>query len=143
MSSRDNSIEALRHRIPESDFDIEFSRSPGPGGQNVNKVNTRVLLRLNIENCAGLSDAEKSRVRKLLRTRITKEDNLQITAFRHRTQNLNRKEAIDRCFELLAEALHRPKRRIATQVPRGAKRRRREDKKHRGQVKSLRSRVDE
>lgn len=132
--------EALRRRIPEHRFNFRFSRSAGPGGQNVNKVNTRVTLRFDLVGDSSLSDAEKRRIQTRLRARVTEDGLLQIVAGEHRTQGANRKAAVDRFFELLAQAIQRPKPRRATAPTTASRKRRIQDKKVRGEQKRLRVR---
>lgn len=118
-----------------------YSRSSGPGGQNVNKVSTRVTLRFDLSQCASLSDAQKRRVREHLPTRITRDGVLMVAASRHRTQAANRRAATGRFVELLAEALTPRKTRRKTKVPKAVRRRRLDEKRRRSQAKSLRARV--
>lgn len=126
--------------IPDRELAYEFSRSPGPGGQNVNKVSTQVTVCFNVGDSAVLDAAQKSLLGRRLGHRITKEGVLRVTARRHRTQSANRRAAEERLAELISTAL-RPKRlRIATQVPRRARRVRVEDKRRRSQVKQRRRR---
>ena len=124
--------------IDESELDYEFARSSGPGGQNVNKVETKVTLKFVIEDSAALSNEEKDRVSDALANRITKDGVLRVTSQRHRTREANRHAAIGRFIELIDEALEVRAPRKKTKVSRAAKRRRIEGKKRRGQVKKMR-----
>jgi ribosome-associated protein len=132
----------LRERIGDGDFTFTFSRSGGPGGQNVNKVSTRVTLLFDLTACAALSDHERATIRRRLAGRVTKEDCVKVTSSRHRTQIANRGAAVDRLFELLADALTPPRPRKPTAVPRGQRRRRLQDKRVQGEKRKLRGRVD-
>jgi ribosome-associated protein len=126
-------------RLPASDVRFEFTRSGGPGGQNVNKVNTRVTLRFDIGSCAALTARQKQRLRRKLATRVTRGDVLFVVSSRHRTQKANRRAATRRFAELVAGALRREKRRKKTVVPRSAKKRRLDEKRRRGSLKRFRA----
>ena len=133
----------LRHivqgvAIPESELEFSTSRSSGPGGQNVNKLETRVTLRFDLEATTALDEEQKAIVREALATRINKEGVLRVTAQRDRSQSANRHLATERFVELLRDALIPEAERVATKVPRRSKRRRLRDKKHRGETKRLR-----
>lgn len=128
-----------RLAVPEEELSFAASRSGGPGGQNVNKVNTRVMLRFDVKRSPSLSDWQRGRILARLATRITKDGVLVITSQRHRTQRANRAAAVERFAELLHEALERPRVRKKTRVPRAVKERRLEAKKRRGRVKKLRA----
>ncbi len=125
--------------IRQQDLRFEFSRSAGPGGQNVNKVSTRVTLRFDVGRCAALTDSQRRRIRERLGTRITRRDVLMVVSSKHRTQAANRKAATERFVVLLAEALKPAKRRKATQVPRATRERRLREKAHRSLVRRFRS----
>ena len=125
-------------QIDERDVVFEFSRSSGPGGQNVNKLNTRVTLVFDLVTCASLSDEQKGRIRKRLGTRISREGVLRVVSQRHRTQAANKAAAIERFVELVGEALKRRAVRKKTRMPRGAVERRLEAKKRRGLLKEHR-----
>lgn len=135
-------VDALRARIGTQGMSFTFTRSSGPGGQNVNKVSTRATLWFDLKGCDALTEIEKSRIHARLARRISAEGVLQVVASRHRTQAGNRAAATDRLFELLADALRMRKSRRPTKVPKSAKVRRLRDKQTAGEQKRLRSRHD-
>ena len=126
--------------IPEHEVDFAVSRSGGPGGQNVNKVSTRVTLRFNVDASEVLSIDQRRLIRARLATRINKEGILQVTSQRTRSQELNRADVQERFAELLRDALHKEPPRIPTRVSRAAKIKRVEEKKKRTEIKIARSR---
>ena len=117
---------------------MEVSRSGGPGGQNVNKVNTRVAMTFDIATTPLLSDDEKARLRTKLASRVTTDGVLRATSSRHRTQKKNRDAAVERLYELMAGALARERPRRRTAVPRSQRRRRLEDKRSKSEKKTQR-----
>jgi ribosome-associated protein len=124
--------------IPGTELRFETSRSSGPGGQNVNKVESRVAVLFDVDSSAALSDEQKDRIRLHLATRMSKRGTLRVVAQKHRSQAANRKAAIERFTRLLQEALEPATPRQATRVPKGAKRRRLEDKRRRSELKKKR-----
>ncbi|MDX1582451.1 MAG: alternative ribosome rescue aminoacyl-tRNA hydrolase ArfB [Thermoanaerobaculia bacterium] len=124
--------------IPESDLSFTTSRSSGPGGQNVNKLETRVTVELDLKESDALTPDEKERVRQKLSTRISGEDVLQVSSQRFRTQHRNRRDVVERLLGLITEALEEKPKRRKTKPPRRAERRRIEKKKKRGELKKLR-----
>ncbi len=127
-----------RLSIDETELDYEFARSSGPGGQNVNKVETKVTLKLDIAASRSLTDLQKTRISENLASRITKDGVLRVTSQRHRTREANRHAAIARFIELIDDALAVRAERRPTKVSRAAKRRRIEEKKRRSQKKAMR-----
>ena len=125
--------------IPDEEVTFATSRSGGPGGQNVNKLETRVTLRFDLAGSGALSDEQKARLRERLATRITKEGILQITSQRHRTQGANREAAGERFAELLRENLREETPRRKTRPSRAAKARRLDSKRRQSQRKKDRS----
>jgi ribosome-associated protein len=116
-----------------------FVRSPGPGGQNVNKVATAVQLRFDVARSASLPEDVRARLARLAGRRLTAEGVLLIEAHRHRSQTMNREDARERLFELIRQASVTPKVRRPTKPSAAARRRRVEEKKRRGQVKRARA----
>lgn len=125
--------------IADEEVTFTTSRSGGPGGQNVNKLETRVTLRFDLQGSASLTEEQKTRLSERLATRITRAGFLQVTSQKHRTQAENREAAVERFAELLREGLHEEAPRRPTKIPRAAKRRRIEAKRQRGQKKKERT----
>ncbi len=127
--------------ISESELEERFVRSPGPGGQNVNKVATAVQLRFDAERSPNLTSALRRRLRRLAGTRMTKDGVIVISANRFRSQERNREDALERLLELLRRAETVPRRRRATRPSCAAKERRLQAKKQRGSIKKTRGRA--
>ena len=125
--------------IPLAELSFAASRSGGPGGQNVNKVNTQVMLRFDVSGSTSLSEWQRSRILSRLATRITRNGVLVITSRRHRTQLANRAAATKRFAELVQAALKRRPVRKMTRPTRASQERRLESKKRRGRQKQARS----
>lgn len=117
------------------------SRSGGPGGQNVNKVESRVTIEADVDSLP-LSDEQKALVRERLATRISKAGVLHVTSQSERSQLLNRDRALARIEELLIAALRKQEIRKPTRTPKAQKRQRLENKKRRSETKRLRTTID-
>ncbi len=127
--------------IPEHEISFTFSRSAGPGGQNVNKVSTRVTLRFDVAASPSLSGAEKRRIRERLATRMNRDGVMRVVSSRHRTQAMNRAAALERFAALLEEALRPEKTRRPTRPHPGAREKRLAAKRRRSRIKEARGRV--
>jgi ribosome-associated protein len=127
--------------IPDTDLSFAFIRASGPGGQNVNKVSSAVQLRFDMAGTLALSDAVKSRLRALAGRRVTDDGAILITARNQRSQDHNRREALERLAELIRRALIAPKPRKATKPTRAARERRLEGKSRTQQTKRARHKV--
>jgi ribosome-associated protein len=125
--------------IAEREIEESFVRAAGPGGQNVNKLATAVQLRFDVRHSPSLPEDVRARLERLAGRRLTQEGVLIITARRHRTQERNRQDALDRLVELVQRAARPPTPRRPTRPTAAARRRRLDGKQRRGLIKRLRS----
>lgn len=128
--------------IPAAELSISFARSGGSGGQNVNKVSSKVDLRWNVQESAVLREDDRAWLLQQLRSKLTSDGTLIVTSTLTRDQIKNRDDAESKLALIVRAALDRPKPRKATKVSKGAKRRRVADKRHQGEIKRQRQRVD-
>lgn len=128
--------------IADDELAVEFVRSSGPGGQNVNKVSTAVQLRFDVTHSPSLPEDVKLRLKTLAGSRMTREGVLVIDARRHRSQVQNRQDALERLTALIKQAAVRPRPRRKTRPTLASKTRRLDSKKRRSQTKRLRGQGD-
>jgi ribosome-associated protein len=124
--------------IEENEIEERFIRASGPGGQNVNKLASAVQLRFDVRRSRSLPDDVRARLARLSGKRLSKDGVLVITAQRHRTQERNRRDALDRLISLIQHAAVPPVARRATKPTAGSRERRLESKKRRGSLKGQR-----
>ena len=130
----------IDHRISIDERELEerFIRASGPGGQNVNKLATAVQLRFDVRHSPSLPAQVRTRLERLAGRRLTRDGVLVINAQRHRTQERNRQDALERLIALIERAAVAPVPRRPTKPTAGARERRLQSKKHRGSIKDLR-----
>ncbi|MFC1490025.1 alternative ribosome rescue aminoacyl-tRNA hydrolase ArfB [Candidatus Latescibacterota bacterium] len=124
--------------IPADEFTFKASRSSGPGGQNVNKVNTRVTVFFDVASSANLSESQKQLILRELASRAGRDGILRAVSQKHRTQNANREAAIERLAGLMSDALKVKTVRKKSKVPFREKQKRIESKKRKSILKRLR-----
>lgn len=120
---------------------VQFARSGGPGGQNVNKLNTKAQIWVSVGSITGMSGRALKRLRALAGRRLTASDEVHLTAEESRSQSQNREEVMRRLRELILEALPEPKVRRKTRPSRAARRKRLENKRLQGEKKNTRKRI--
>jgi ribosome-associated protein len=131
-----------RIQIPDEELQFSFARSGGPGGQNVNKVSSKAILRWDLRLNTTVPIEVKDRLRALQRNRVTVEGELVIQAQNYRDQERNKLECLERLREMLLEAASLPKKRRPSRPTRGSKERRLKAKKHRSSLKSERGKLN-
>ena len=127
--------------VPKREIKFVYGTSSGPGGQHVNKVETKATLLFCIYATTVLSNVQRTRILEKLSSRINKDGVLRISSSKHKSQKANREATINRFAELISEALKRPKKRKKTNVTRAQKKKRLESKKKRSETKRMRGKV--
>ena len=125
--------------IDKHELFFSASRSGGPGGQNVNKLSTKVTVKFNVPDSPSLSESQKQKIRQRLANRIDRGGNLSVSCQRYRTQLANKHGVIDRFVQLIKAALTDKPQRKPTTVTGSARRKRLEEKRKRGEIKRLRA----
>jgi ribosome-associated protein len=145
LESTEGGIElAPRVRVPETALRVQYSRSSGPGGQNVNKVNTKAEIWIALDDLAPhLSESALARLEQFAGKHLTKSRELHFVSETHRSQEANRLEALDRLRALLIKARTEPKKRRKTKPSKAARQRRLDQKKRRSTIKARRQGRDQ
>lgn len=125
--------------IPEHELEITTSRAGGPGGQHVNRTSSRITVRWNVKNTNALNQEQKERVLQKLAPQLTGEGDLIIHNSASRSQEQNKKMALARLAQEVRNALHIPKKRMATKISKSVKEARLHEKSRRGFIKKMRS----
>lgn len=128
--------------IPEHELEITASRSGGAGGQHVNKTDTKIMVRWNVKTTNALNEEQKERVLQKLLNRLTSDGDIIIHNSTTRSQQQNKKLALEQLAHEIRNALYIPKKRIATGVSKAKKEARKRAKKFRSKIKKLRSTID-
>ncbi len=124
--------------IPDHEIEITTSRGGGPGGQHVNKTDTRITVRWNVPNTHALDEAQKARVLQNLQSRLTTEGDLIVHNVASRSQQQNKENALLQLAEVVRKALYVPKKRTPTRVSKSVKEARLQEKTRRGAIKKMR-----
>jgi ribosome-associated protein len=129
-------------RLREDDLDWSFVRSSGPGGQNVNKVSTKVELRFRLEATAALTPAQKRRLAQAYPSHVTRAGDFVLTSDRFRSQSRNQADVLERLYEMLDAIRYPPKPRVPTKPSKASKARRLDAKRRQSERKRTRGRVE-
>ena len=132
----------MNHEKLIKELDFKFTRSSGAGGQHVNKVSSKVVLRFDLANSMILSDEEKTLINEKLDNRISKEGILTLSSDTTRSQHKNKEKVVERFVQLLTKATTPPKKRKPTKRPKSANLKRLQKKKNRAELKANRQRPD-
>ena len=124
--------------IPLAEFEFEYMRSSGPGGQNVNKTSTKVRLRWNVVDSPSIDEGLLQRIQQNYRSRITGEGEFLVTSQKTRDRETNRADCLEKLAEMIRQVATPPKKRRPTRPTRGSKERRLQNKKQRSQRKEMR-----
>ena len=124
--------------IPGNEIEITASRAGGPGGQHVNKSSTRITVRWNVKTTTALNEEQKNRVLQNLQSRLTEDGDFIIHNRATRSQQQNKKNALELLVKAVRKALHVPKRRMKTRASKSVKEARLREKKRRGAIKKMR-----
>ena len=124
--------------IPLSEFDYEYMRSSGPGGQNVNKTSTKVRLRWNVGDAPSIDEGLLQRIQENYRSRITGDGEFLVTSQRTRDRETNRADCLEKLAEMIRQVATPPRKRRPTRPTRGSKERRLQSKKKRSRQKEMR-----
>ncbi|KAF2077276.1 hypothetical protein CYY_001401 [Polysphondylium violaceum] len=135
LEDPENYYQPEKIQIPHEKIDLQFSRSSGAGGQNVNKVNTKAEIRFHLDKADWLPNYVKDNIKKDYKRYINNENEFVLTSEKHRYQHANIKEAFDKLEEIVDQASFIPKERIATEIPQYAIEKRLKDKAARKQTK--------
>lgn len=125
--------------IPDNELEITTSRAGGPGGQHVNKTDTRITVRWNIKASSALTDDQKDYILEKLQSRVTDDGDLLVHNSESRSQGQNKKNALNNLAAIVRNALHVAKKRIATKIPKALKEARLQSKARRSDTKKMRS----
>ena len=139
---RFENMENKRFTVPENELKISFGRGGGPGGQNVNKVETKAIIRWNLNESAALTDEQKTLIAEKLKNRVNRRGELAVDSQEQRSQTQNKEQAIEILNELVNRALTVEAERIPTKIPRSAKEKRLEEKRKQGEKRAGRKPID-
>ena len=132
----------MKTDILTSELNFKAVRSSGAGGQNVNKVSSKIVLIFDVSTSQGLNEEEKTLLQTKLKSKISQENLLILTCDEDRSQLKNKRIIIKRFFEILEKALHKPKERKTTKISKGANEKRIQEKKKAGEIKAGRRKLD-